>query len=287
MQAKILVTGATGSTGAEVIRQLLAMGEPLRALVHHQRSGLKVAAELEIVVGEYDNPATMKPAFVGIEKVYAVTPVDPKSVEWMQCLINTAVDAGVKHLVKLSAMNASTRSAVTLLRNHGITDENLRSSGLSFTIIQPSTFMQNVFWSIDTIKAQGALYQPVADTRQSMVDIVDVAAVVVKALTEPGHENNSYLLTGPAALSYNEVASDIAAAIGKPVQYIAVPAEVAKQSMLNMGMSPWLVQSLLELSAEVATGNFATISEDIQRLLGRPPNNFKDFIARYAALFHS
>lgn len=285
MQGKILITGATGNTGAEVVRQLLAASHPVRVLVRSEESAKKLPDGVETLVGDFDDAAALDRAFAGIEAVYALTPVNPKSVEWMQRLVETAKRAGVRRFVKLSGMTAGPNSPAGLIRDHGVSDDYLRNSGLPYTIVQPNSFMQNMFWSIDSIKSQGAFYQPTGDAKQSLVDIADVAAVVAKALTELGHEGNTYVLTGPESLSFQAVADIIAAAIGKPVQYVAVPDVAAEQSMLESGMPEWMAHTLVEFYAAVATGAFSGTTDVVERLLGRPATSFDTFIARHITLF--
>lgn len=285
MQPKILITGATGNTGAEVVRQLLAAGHGVRVLAHSTESAKKLPRGVATEVGDFDDTIALQRAFADIEAVYALTPVNPKSVEWMQRLVEVAKQADVRRFVKLSGMTAGPDSPAGLIRDHGASDDYLRRSGLTYTIVQPNSFMQNMFWSIDSIRSHGAFYQPTGDARQSLVDIADVAAVVVKALTERGHENKTYVLTGPESLSFQEVADKIAAAIGKPVQYVPVPRVAAEQSMLQSGMPGWMAHTLVEFYGAMATGAFAGITGDIERLLARPATSFDAFIARHVAQF--
>lgn len=182
-------------------------------------------------------------------------------------------------------MTAGSDSPSALIRGHGSTDDYLRACGLPYTIVQPNSFMQNLLWSIGSIRSQGAFYQPTGDARQSVVDVADVAAVVVKALTEAGHEGQTYVLTGPQSLSYHDMAAKIGAAVGKPVTYVPVPAVAAEQSMLESGMSAWMAHTLVEFFGAVASGAFAAVHGDLERLLGRPATRLDDFIARHAALF--
>jgi uncharacterized protein YbjT (DUF2867 family) len=285
MQPRILITGATGNTGSEVVRQLLAAGQAVRVLAHSAESAKKLAAGVETAVAEYDDSAGLDRAFAGVEAVYALTPVHQKQVEWMRRLIDTAKRAGVQRFVKLSGMTAGPDSPSALIRDHHATDEYLRRSGQRYTIVQPNSFMQNLLWSAASIKQQGAFYQPTGDARQSVVDIADVAAVVVKALTEPGHEGKTYVLTGPESLTYHDMAAKIAAAIGKPVNYVAVPPAAAEQSMLESGMPAWLAHTLVEFFSAVATGAYANVSGDVKKVLGREPAAFSDFLQRHLAAF--
>ena len=285
MQANILLTGATGNTGTEVVRQLLGAGRSVRVLAHSAESAGKLPAGVDSVIADFDDVTGLERAFAGVEAAYALTPINPKSLEWMQRLIDVAKRAGLQRFVKLSGMTAGSDLPSALIRGHGISDDYLRASGLPYTIVQPNSFMQNMFLSIDSIKSQGAFYAPIGDARQSLIDIADLAAVVVKALTERGHESKTYVLTGPELLSYQQVATKIGDAIGKPVQYVAVPAAAAEQSMLEFGMPAWMAHTLVEYYAAVATGAFAETTDCVERVLGRPATRFDDFIARHAALF--
>lgn len=286
MTAKILVTGATGTTGAEVVRQLTAAGHTVRVLVHNAEAAKKLPQKnVEIAKGDYDDAANLAQAFKGIESVYALTPVNPKQVVWMRDLIDAAKRAGVKRFVKQSGMTAGPDSPSALIRDHGQSDDYLRKSGLSYTILRPNSFMQNLFWSIDSIKHQGAFYQPTGEAKQSVIDVADVAAVAVKALTEKGHENKIYALTGPESLTYHQMAEKIGRVIGKPVRYVPVPPEAAEKSMTDSGMPAWLAHNVAEFFGSVATGAYAGTTGDVERVLGRPPTTFDQFIARHAALF--
>ncbi len=286
MTARILVTGATGTTGGEVTRQLTEAGHDVRVLAHGAEAAAKLARPgVEVAIGQYDDLASLAAALAGIEAVYAVTPVNARQVDWMRNLIDAARRAEVRRFVKLSGMTAGPGSPSALIRDHGKSDEHLRASGVPYTILQPNSFMQNQLWSLGSIKQEGAFYQATGDARQSVIDVVDVAAVAVKALTEPGHEGKTYVLTGPESLGFHEIAAKIGRAIGKPVTYVPISTEAAAQGMQASGMPEWLAHNIAEFFGSVATGAYAGTTGDVERLLGRPAATFDQFIARNAALF--
>ncbi len=285
MTATILVTGATGTTGGEVMRQLLAAGRAVRVLAHGPDAANRLPPGVEAVIGQYDDAASLAAAFAGVQAVYAVTPVSPRQVEWMRNLIDAARRAGVRRFVKLSGMTAGPDSPSALIRDHGASDEYLRASGVPYTILRPNSFMQNQLWSIGSIKQQGAFYQATGEARQSVIDVVDVAAVAVTALTEPGHEHRTYVLTGPESLGFHDIAAKIGSVLGKPVTYVPVSTEAAEQGMRQSGMPEWLAHTLAEFIGSVATGAYAGTTDDVQQVLGRPPASFDQFLARHAALF--
>jgi uncharacterized protein YbjT (DUF2867 family) len=120
-----------------------------------------------------------------------------------------------------------------------------------------------------------------------MVDVRDIAAVAVKALTEPGHMGKKYVVTGPEAISYGQIAEKLSAATGKPVKYVNVPPEDAKKSMLGMGMPAWLVDALLELYGVVRGGYGATVTKVVEQVTGKPPRSFEAFAREHAAVFRA
>ena len=145
---------------------------------------------------------------------------------------------GRPHVVKFSGLGAGVADTA-IQRQHAETDALLQASGLPYTILRPNSFFQNLLLSAGTIKDHGAFYLPMRDGKQSLVDVRDVATVAVKVLTEPGHEGQVYEITGPESLSYAEVAATLSRVLGRPVRYVDVPPEVARDSMLRAGMPPW------------------------------------------------
>jgi uncharacterized protein YbjT (DUF2867 family) len=281
----ILVTGATGTTGGEVTRQLLEGGHRVRVLARGPEAASKLPEGAQAVIGDHDDVASLDAAFAGVEAAYAVTPVSLRGVAWMRNLIDAARRAGVRRFVKMSGMTASPDSPSVLIRDHASADEYLRASGIPYTILRPNSFMQNQLGSIGTIKAQGAFYQATGEAQQSVIDVVDVAAVAVKALTEPGHEQQTYVLTGPESLGFHEIAAKIGRTIGKPVAYVPITTEAAEQGMKGSGLPDWLAHDIAEFFGSIATGAFAGTTDDVQRVLGRPPASFDQFLARHAAMF--
>ena len=221
----------------------------------------------------------------GIEKAFIVTSIDQGMPAWHRNFFDAARRAGVKQVVKFSGYGASADSPSELIRMHATTDQMLKDSGLTYTILRPNSFMQNMFWAVDTIKEQGAFYQAMGDARQSIIDVRDIAAVAVKILTESGHENRIYALTGPEPLNYQDIAEKIGQAIGKSVNYVAVPASAAEDAMKSLGMPEWLAHVLAEFQDAVATGAYADTTDTVEKILGRPARSFDRFVSDFAAAF--
>jgi len=285
-QSVILITGATGNNGQELIRQLTALGHRIRALARKPGEAAKLGgSNIEVAPGDFDLPQTLESALQGVEKAFLLTPVAERFVQWQRDFIEAAQRAKIKHLVKFSGMGAHARSASELLKLHAETDEILRSSGVPFTILQPNSFHQNMLSSADTIKAQGVFYWPLKNASQSTVDIRDISAVAAKVFTSSGHEGKTYVITGPEALTFQQAAEKLSSVLGRKIQYVDVPISAAADGMRNSGMPDWNVHAVSDLLAYFATGAAATVTDTVPRLLGRPATSFEQFVKDHRAAF--
>jgi len=280
MTKVILVTGATGTVGSQVLRELGGRdGISARAAVRDLSKSVQVAGpRVEPVLFDYDKPETYAAACAGADAVFLVAPFTPKGVEQSKAFIQAAKAAGVKRIVKLSVIR--TVSEITVGRWHAAIDEALKNSGVAWTILLPGGFMQN-FVEGSAPRPDGGLYLPVGDSKAAFIDVRDVAAVAAKALTEPGHEGKEYTLTGPAAISHDEVAVAISQATGRPIRFVNVPEEAARQAM-SAHMPPWLVDVILELNAWTRASGGARVTNTVPELLGRPARSFAEFAKDYA-----
>jgi uncharacterized protein YbjT (DUF2867 family) len=281
----ILVVGATGTNGREVVTRLAAAGHAVRALVRgsERADGLGLP-HVECVAGDLDGPASLDAALKGVDRAFIVTAVDPRAVGRFRNFFDAAKRARTPHVVKFSGMGAGDADA-EILRQHGEADRLLAASGVPYTLLKPNSFFQNLLWSAGTIKDHGAFYLPLRDGRQSLVDVRDIADVAVATLTRPGHEGRTYEITGPESLSYADVAATLTKVLGKPVRYVDVPPEAAKDGMLRAGMSEWNAAAVTELYGVFATGRYAYVTDTVQRLTGRPPRSFEQFARDHADQF--
>ena len=282
----ILITGATGNNGQDLIRQLTAIGQRVRALVRKPTEATKLdGSNIEVAAGDFDQPESLEAAFQGVEKAFLLTPVAERFVQWQKDFIQAAQRAKIKHLVKFSAMGAHARSASELLKLHAETDEVLRGSGVPFTILQPNGFYQNMLSLANTIKAQGEFYWPLKNASQSTVDIRDISAVAVKVFVSSGHEGKTYVITGPEALTFQEAAEKLSAVLGRKIQYVDVPISAVADGMRKSGMPDWNVHAVSELLAYFASGAVATVTDTVPRLLGRPATSFEQFVKDHREAF--
>ncbi len=282
----ILVTGATGTNGSEIVKQLCATGAKVRALVRNSVKAEVIAQPgVEIIEGDFSKPETLKAALQGVEKAIFLPPFDPRMVEWQSSFIEAAKHAGIKHIVKFSVLGANPNSPVSLLKWHGQGEKQLEESGISFTHLRPNGFMQNFLALAPTISTQGVFYQPADDAKISHVDVRDIVAVAVKSLTEDGHENKVYTITGPQALSFDEIALQLTALTGKQVKYINVSPEDFKRSLLGFKQPEWLADAVNELFEFYRSGYGSIVTDVVAEVTNKQPVSFDQFTKDYAQVF--
>lgn len=287
MGKKILVTGATGTVGSFLVRKLGAAGVATRALVRGREKAEAVEKlGLEAAVGDLSRPETLGPALEGVEKVFLLSAPEERQAELQNNLVRAARKAGVRHVVKLSAIGVGgPLDAISLGQIHRETEEEIERAGLAYTHLRPNGFMQNCFMFAATIKAQATFYAPFGGAKVSYVDARDVAAVAYHALTEDGHEGKAYELTGPQALSYHDVARELSAALAREVKYVEVPIEAARAAMVGAGMREWTADALVELFNFYKDGRADQVRDTVREVTGRDPITFAQFAKDFAQAF--
>src|SRR6202166_3299190 len=237
----ILVTGATGLNGKELLRLLSARGVAVRALVRNPAKAEAIAAlpHVEIVQGDMARPETLAAGLRGVDRAMLISSSDPLMLDVQTNFIDAARKAGVKHIVKLSGIMPELNSAFRFARMHGEIEQRLEASGIAFTHLRAGEFMPAYFRQVPNITAKGAIFLPMEDARIASIDVGDIAEIAASVLTRSGHEGRIYPLTGPQALTMTEVAAKLSVATGKTVRYVNVPPEAARQAQLAAGMPPW------------------------------------------------
>jgi len=283
----ILVTGATGLNGKELLRRLSAKGIAVRALVRNPAKAEAIAAlpNVEIVQGDMAHPETLAAGLRGVDRAMLISSSDPMMLDVQTNFIDAAKQAGVKHVVKLSGIMPELDSAFRFARMHGEIEKRLEASGMAFTHLRAGEFMPAYFRQVPNITAKGAMFLPMEDARIASIDVGDIAEIAAKVLTGAGHEGKTYPLTGPQALTMTEVADKLSAATGKTIRYVNVPPEAARQAQLAAGMPPYLADALFELFVERRNGKEAKVWPDAELLLDRRPTSFDEFARRNATVF--
>lgn len=275
----ILVTGASGTVGREVVRLLSEAGAEVRAGAHRPRSDAPWPPSVREVVIDFESPATIAEACDGAGSIYLLTPQVPSATEYVESVLEAARAAGVERIVRHS-MHDAPHGLDALSRWHREAEDAVLSSGFSSTILRPNAFMQN-FATIYApgIRDEGSFRLPLGQARLSSVDTRDVAACAAAVLLGSGHGGAAYTLTGPQSLSGEEMATTLSMVTGRPVRYLdeAEDADDPPRDREAIALS----EALVELSAEMRTGKLGAVSDDAERLLGRPPGTFLQFARDY------
>jgi len=233
----ICITGAGGTLSREVMRQL-AQKAPFRAAYFSNNAAETARARgIDAVVIDYNQPETLRTAFQGCDTLFLLGPNALNQIELELNAVEAAKAAGVRRIVKQSVLGAAEESH-SLANIHRPVEKAIEESGLAWTFLRPNSFMQNVVtFMAPTIRAEGAFYSASGQAQISHVDVRDIAAVAVTALVAPGHEETAYTLSGPEALTYDDLADELSQALGRDIHHISLPAADLKAGMLAEGMS--------------------------------------------------
>jgi uncharacterized protein YbjT (DUF2867 family) len=261
----ILISGANGNVSGAVLRSLDLDSRDVRALV---RDPAKAPEGVPAVVGDLDVPATLPSAFEGVDVLWLLTRMGPRAPHQSMNAVWAARQAGAKHIVRLSAIGAAYDAPTRNGRLHALSDAELASSGLDWTIIRPSSFMQNLIGSV----SDGTLYGANGDGRVGMIDVRDIADFAAHVLSNPApHAGRTYTLTGPASISLEEAAAAVDAT------YHPVTPEQAYEAMRQAGLDETLASMGAEYAAAFADGWGDSITTDFIDVMGRRPRTFAEF----------
>lgn len=285
--ATILVTSATGKVASATLASLRGMGHTLIALVRHADKAKALAAQgVEIRVGDLAQPRTLKGAFADVERVFIIAPAGYLAPALASNALWAAREAHVKHVVRLSAVGAAYDAPTINSRLHALSDAELASSGLSFTILKPHFFSQNLLGLASSIQEQGAFYFALGDAKLPMIDVRDIGDAAAKVLVEPApHVGKVYTLTGPAAVSMHEVAATMGASVGKPVKYIPVPVAQAVEQMQKFGADDYTIAAMGDYLAAYSVGWQSSPTAHFKQITGKEPRSLNDFVRDFSAAF--
>lgn len=275
----ITVFGATGTTGAPLVDTLFSKGATVRAVTSDPAKidGLK-AKGCEAVTASFTDPAALEQACAGSEKIYLVTPAHLNMRQWKANAIAAAKAAGVQHVVLATGLGASPKAGLTFGKWHSETQELLKESGLEWTFIQPTYFMQNLLWQAENITRQGVYYDDLGGP-VSWIDARDIADVAAEALTGSGHAGMVYGLTGAEALTGEEIAAVLSDVTGQPITAAPLSADDSKAAMMASGMQDEVAAAMVELASIAPKGYLASVETTVGDVLGRPARRLRDFVA--------
>jgi uncharacterized protein YbjT (DUF2867 family) len=280
----VLVTGATGNTGRALVDALSSRGVPVRAMVRGDADRARLPGDVPAVAGDFDDPASIAVALKGAGRAYLVTPSSEQAEEQQLRFADLAAEAGVQHLVVLSQLGADERSPVRFLRYHAVVERHVRELGIGYTFLRPNLFFQGLLPFAGQIAAQGQFYAPIGDATVSAIDVRDIAAVAAVALSEAGHEDATYTLTGPSAITHAQIAAALSTALGRKITFVDVPPPAFADSLRGI-LPPWQVDGLLEDYAHYRRGEAELVSPAVAEITGRPPIDIQRFTRDYAGAF--
>ena len=279
----ILVTGATGTVGREVVAQLLLAGEKVRALTRNP-SRAQLDEQVELVAGDFNQPETLAKAVEGVESIFSLA-FGPQLGIQEASLAQAGKKAGARHIVKLSALRPGGEARSSIGTWHLASERALQSIGIAWTFVQPGAFMSNALYWTDSIKGQGKVFSNYGDGKVAYIHPRDIAAVAVRALTEPGHEGKVYPVTGPEALNVSELVQLLSEAVGKPIEYVPITDDAAREGMQKAGLPTFLIDALLPFASFVRSGKGAETLPTVEQVIGRKQLTFADWAREHAADF--
>lgn len=283
----ILISGATGNVGGELVKVLAQRGVRFRAMVRERAraAALSSLPGAEVVGGDFDDGEALARALDGIERAFLLTGSSERAEAQQRAFVEAARRAGVRHIVKLSQWAADPASPVRFLRYHAAVEAAIRDAGMAYTFLRPNLFMQGLLGFRASIAAKGQFFAAAEDAKISAVDVRDIAESAAAALVEQGREGKVYDLTGPAALTHAEMAAQLASALGRPITFVNVSEEAMRGALLGAGFPAWQAEGLIEDYAHYRRGEAAAVASGVNDATGRAPRAFAAFARDYAPAF--
>jgi NAD(P)H dehydrogenase (quinone) len=282
----ILVTGATGRVGYHLLEALADAHADVTAMVRVEAKAADLPGTPWHVVATFDDPP---PAEVlrGFDHVFLLSPAIEEQAELETVFIDALVAAGHgPHVVKIAADGfVDPGCDVRFMLSHRQVAAHLDAAGLPVTYLAPALYMEDLLAAADTIRDEATLAVPAGHGRVGFVAATDVAKAAARVLTTPGHEGATYVLTGPEALRFKDVAARISAVFARQVDYTDQPAERARQLMLASGLSPWRADGNLELFDWIRQGGADTVTATVREVTGADPRPVEDWLDDSRASF--
>lgn len=278
-----LITGATGDVGSKVVDLLIQRGNRPRVYVRDaNKAQSRFGNRVDVCLGDLANAESLRTALKGVDGLFLVNS-GPEIPLRDELAANIAKAAGVRHLVKLSSMDVQQGLAIGAWHERG--EAAIRTSGIPFTFVQPTGFMSNLLAWADSIKKEGLVRSSTGDGKRAFIHSDDIAAVATEALTTSNYLGQSLPITGPEALSFAEVTATIATAIGKQLTFQPISDEEARQRYSAISASTEETEAHVSLWRAIREGRLATVTDNVDRILGRKPIKLNQWLTENAAAF--
>ena len=286
----ILITGGTGQIGRHLVQELKNHKIPFKVMVRREEARASLEAKgIKAVLGDFTQPGSYIPALAGIQEIFLLSTLHPDLVGQEGAFLTAAGQAGVRRVVRLSAIGANPASSSPLLSVHGLCEARLEGSGLSWTILRPTMFMQNLVPMYgNSVATTATFYAPAGAARIPFVDTRDVAAVAAAILTTPGHDRLVYDITGPELITYEGIAELLSSQVGRTIKFVDVPDDTVYQSMTDMGATPWFAHGIITLFHQFrANAGTAVVTGTVPRLTGKPARTLAAYLQENIHAFRS
>lgn len=283
----ILLTGVTGKTGGAAANALIETGVPFRALVRDAEKAVALAAAgVELIVGDAADAGAVRHALEGCDCAALLLSNSQEQEAMEMQFVDLAQDAGVRHLVKLSSLEALPAATVPTRALHYRVEQHMKSTGLDWTMIRPGFFMQNLLGNGFTIKSEGRFYLPLGNGVATMIDCRDVGLALAVVLAGEGHEGQSYDISGPELMNFHDVAAQFSEVLGKPVEYVDQDPASFRETLAPFMASEWQLDAVTRLFAEIAADDVPpTVTDTFTRLTGKEPIAFRQFVDDYRMVY--
>jgi uncharacterized protein YbjT (DUF2867 family) len=286
-EGPILVTGATGTIGSDVVRILADTDRTVRVMTRHpERAAWLRELDVEVVRGDFLKPPTLAAAVEGVERAFLLSPNVRDMAEMQSNFVEAAENAGVTHVVKLSAAGAKPESSWDIARWHGEVEAEVESASVEHTFIRPVSYMQNLLDDAETIRSEGSFARATpANAKINVVDTRDVARVAARALLDSGHRGKTYKPAGPEPITFAQMASELSGVTGQPVEFRELSPEDARAMLQQDGAPQWLADAMVGLQVAFGKGIADLNNDHVARVTGRSPRSFGTFAEDHADAF--
>ncbi|WP_442600576.1 SDR family oxidoreductase [Paenibacillus sp. KN14-4R] len=286
----IVIIGATGTIGSALLKRLVDLGEPVRALsrepekLRNQISDLDRSI-IEVASANASDPESLRRAFTGASQLFLAMSNSPRQIEWETSIIQIAVEAGIEHIVKISSPAFEESSPVAVAGWHREIEKTLSESGVTHTVLRPYAFMQNLQHHAPTITTQDVFFGSMGESPCNFIDCRDIADVAAEVLTNREVSGHIYTLTGSEIFNYPQIASKLSALLNRSIRYINMEPQALYRNLIEHGQMPsWIANHVVEIQA-MASVVPERPTDTVKRLLGREPRTLDAFLNEYIENF--
>lgn len=280
MLKKVLVTGATGKIGSQLVPRLAAYNNiEVRALVRDAEKAASLEESgADLALGTFDDPQAIRAAVDGVDTLVLITLQNPNAANQASAVLAAAKEEGVRKVVRLSVFKAAIDGPADVTRLHGRTDADIQASGLTYVILRPPFFMQNlVFMAARSIASEGKLYFGTGKGKLAMIDLRDIVDCAEQSVISDEYDNQIFTLSGPESFSFQDIADRLTHIFARRIQYVAVPPEAVEQSIRAMGMGDWYAQVIRDLCKAYRENWGDVVTDSVPHITGHPARSFDVF----------